>query len=196
MENQIPQQPAQQNAAPQPPVAPQQPPRPQQPPMQRPPMPPRPQQPMQQPMMQQPMYQQPMYQQPMMQQPYGYGMPPQAPMMAPVAPAANQTVVDPAAESKFTGGLLGLIGINILRWLLIAFTLGIGTTWAACMVKRWYVSHTIINGCKLTFDGKGGQLLGNWIKWILLSIITLSIYSLWIPIKMEKWYTKHTHIVA
>ena len=40
-------------------------------------------------------------------------------------------------ESKFTGGLLGLIGINILRVLLIAITLGIATPWALCMYHRW-----------------------------------------------------------
>ena len=27
-------------------------------------------------------------------------------------------------ESKFTGGLLGLIGVNILQWLVTTFTFG------------------------------------------------------------------------
>ena len=46
----------------------------------------------------------------------------------------------------------------------------------------------------VTFDGNGGQLFGNYIKWFLLSIITLGIYSFWLTIKMQQWVTKHTHI--
>ena len=97
-------------------------------------------------------------------------------------------------ESKFTGGLLGMIGIGILQSILIAITLGIGFPWAVCMKERWYVKHTIIDGHQLTFDGTGGQLFGNYIKWLLLTIITLGIYSFWLTIKMKQWVTKHTHI--
>lgn len=97
-------------------------------------------------------------------------------------------------ESKFTGGLLGMIGIGILQGIIILFTLGIGAPWAICMRERWYVKHTVLDGKRLTFDGNGGQLFGNYIKWFLLSIITLGIYSLWLSIKMKQWVTKHTHI--
>lgn len=98
-------------------------------------------------------------------------------------------------ESKFTGGLLGLIGIGILQGLIITFTLGFGTPWAVCLRQSWITKHTIIDGHKLTFDGTGGQLFGNYIKWFLLTIITLGIYSFWLAIKMQQWITKHTHIV-
>lgn len=98
-------------------------------------------------------------------------------------------------ESKFTGGLLGLIGISILSTLLCVITLGIGTPWAICMVERWRVKHTIIDGHQLVFDGTGGQLFGNFIKWFLLTIITLGIYGFWLSIKMQQWVTKHTHLV-
>lgn len=97
-------------------------------------------------------------------------------------------------ESKFTGGLLGMIGIGILQCLIISFTLGLGTPWAICLRERWYVKHTEIDGHKLTFDGTGGQLFGNYIKWFLLTIVTLGIYSFWLSIKMKQWVTKHTHI--
>ena len=86
-------------------------------------------------------------------------------------------------ESKFDGGLLGLIGIGILQGLLIVFTLGFGAPWAVCMKERWYADHTTIEGRRLTFDGTGGQLFGNYIKWFLLTIITLGIYGLWLSIK-------------
>lgn len=97
-------------------------------------------------------------------------------------------------ESKFTGGAFGQLGIKILTTLIIIFTLGIATPWAICMKEAWYVKHTIIDGHQLTFDGHGGQLFGNFIKWFLLTIITLGIYSFWLSINMKKWVTKHTHL--
>ena len=96
-------------------------------------------------------------------------------------------------ESKFNGGLLGLIGINIITVLLTFVTLGIGLPWAMCMKERWYAKHTIIDGKQIVFDGNGGQLFGQYIKWFLLCIITLGIYSFWLEIKMKQWITKHTH---
>ncbi|MBQ8432769.1 MAG: DUF898 family protein [Clostridia bacterium] len=97
-------------------------------------------------------------------------------------------------ESKFTGGLLGMIGIGILMGIISFFTLGLGVPWAICLKERWYVKHTVIDGHKLTFDGTGMQLFGNYIKWFLLTIITLGIYGLWLSIKMKQWVTKHTHL--
>jgi uncharacterized membrane protein YjgN (DUF898 family) len=55
--------------------------------------------------------------------------------------------------------------------------------------------NTTIDGKKLTFDGKGIQLFGNYIKWLLLTVITIGIYSLWLGIKMKQWVVKHTHFV-
>ena len=96
-------------------------------------------------------------------------------------------------ESKFDGGLLGMIGIGILQGLLVAITLGFGAPWAICMRERWIARHTVIDGRRLVFDGTGGQLFGNYIKWFLLTIITLGIYGFWLSIKMKQWVTKHTH---
>ena len=96
-------------------------------------------------------------------------------------------------QSQFTGGLLGLIGINILQGLLIMITLGIGAPWAICLKERWIAKHTYIDGRQLAFDGTGAQLFGSYIKWFLLTIITLGIYSFWLEIKMKQWLVKHTH---
>ena len=98
-------------------------------------------------------------------------------------------------ESKFTGGLLGLIGINILSAIITGITLGIAAPWAICLKQEWIAKHTIIDGHKLYFDGTGGQLFGNYIKWFLLTIITLGIYGFWLDIKMKQWIVKHTHLV-
>lgn len=116
-------------------------------------------------MNEQPVYQQPVYQQPVYQQPV----------------------------SKFDGGLLGLIGINLLQGLLIMITLGIGAPWAICMKERWIAKHTYIDGKQLAFDGTGAQLIGNYIKWFLLTLITFGIYSFWLEIKLKQWLVKHTH---
>ncbi len=98
-------------------------------------------------------------------------------------------------ESKFSGGLLGMIGIGILQYLIIVFTLGFGLPWAVCLKENWYVKHTKIDGHQLTFDGTGAQLFGNYVKWLLLTFITLGIYSFWLSIKMKQWVTKHTHML-
>lgn len=97
-------------------------------------------------------------------------------------------------ESKFTGGLLGLIGIGLLAFILIAITLGFGTPWAVAMKQRWIAKHTIIDGKQMTFEGNGAQLFGNFIKWLILTFITLGIYGLWLRIKLKQWVVKHTHL--
>ena len=97
-------------------------------------------------------------------------------------------------ESKFTGGLLGLIGIGIISLIITICTLGICTPWAVCKKERWYTTHTIVDGKKLTFDGTGAQLFGNYIKWLLLTVITCGIYSFWLSIKMKQWVVSHTHL--
>ena len=96
-------------------------------------------------------------------------------------------------ESKFTGGLLGLVGVGILQWLLTLVTFGLGAPWAVCIKERWVARHTFIDGRQLVFDGTGGQLFGNYIKWFLLTLITFGIYGLWLSIKMKQWVVKHTH---
>ena len=67
--------------------------------------------------------------------------------------------------------------------------------WAIYLKESWYAKHTVIDGRQVTFDGTGGQLFGNYIKWFLLTIITLGIYSFWLSLKMKAWVTKHTHLV-
>ena len=98
-------------------------------------------------------------------------------------------------ESKFTGGLLGLIGISILQVLLTVITLGLAYPWAVCMKERWIAKHTIIDGKQLVFDGTGVQLIGKYLLWWFLTLITFGIYSFWLNIKMKQWVVKHTHMV-
>ena len=120
-------------------------------------------------------------------------------------------------ESKFTGDLWGLIGVHLLQILLSVVTLGVGVPWAVCMRVKWYTEHTIVDGKRLVFDGKGIQLFGlcfvwlllaiipagiyifkpelflEWNEWLWISIVVLGVYSLYVPIKFQKWAVKHTH---
>ena len=97
------------------------------------------------------------------------------------------------AISSFDGCVLGCLGATILSSLMITFTLGIATPWAVAYLYKFILSHVTIDGRRLRFDGTGGQLFGNWIKWFLLTIVTLGIYSFWVMPKMLNWIAKHTH---
>lgn len=96
-------------------------------------------------------------------------------------------------QSKFTGGLGGLIGTNIGYFIIVGLTLGIGTPWAICYKENWYAKHTTIDGKQLVFTGKGGALFVKFIKWFLLTIVTLGIYGFWLNIKVHQWVVENTH---
>ena len=95
-------------------------------------------------------------------------------------------------RSKFTGGLLGLIGVNILSWLITFCTLGLATPWAMCIKYKWQVKNTIIEGRRLKFVGTGSSLFLHYIKWWILTIITFGIYGFWLYIKLLQWKTENT----
>jgi uncharacterized membrane protein YjgN (DUF898 family) len=95
--------------------------------------------------------------------------------------------------SSFDGGVLDNFGTNFVAVLLTVISLGIALPWALAYRQRWVVSHTKIEGKRLAFDGTGGQLFGNFIKWWLLSLITLGIYgAFFLPIRIHQWVAKHT----
>lgn len=111
---------------------------------------------------------------------------------------AKNTVSDPkpaTKESKWDGHLIQLIGWKILGFFVTVCTIGICYPFVFCWIQAWYCKHRIIEGHRMHFDGNGAQLIGNWVKWLLLSIITLSIYAFFIPMKLEGWKTKHMHLV-
>lgn len=98
-------------------------------------------------------------------------------------------------ESRFTGGLWGLIGIGILQIVLGCLTLGLWIPWGVCMRERWYADHTTIDGRQVVFDGHGEELFLNYLKWALLTVITFGIYGFWLSLKMKAWIVEHTHLV-
>ena len=97
-------------------------------------------------------------------------------------------------DSCFTGGLLGIIGVNLFCKLLTLISFGILYPFGICYKQRWIAKHTVINRKKIVFDGKAVSLIGHYLLWWFLCIITFGIYALWLPINITKWYTKNTHI--
>lgn len=93
--------------------------------------------------------------------------------------------------SYFDGSVLGLFGWRFLGNFLTSITFGIAYPWAMCMITRWEVKHTVINGRRLKFNGNGAQLFGKYILWWFLTIITFGIYSIWMGLGLEKWKVKH-----
>ena len=81
------------------------------------------------------------------------------------------------SNSKFTGGIFGLIGISALASLLTICTCSIGAPWAFCMVQRWYTKHTTIDGQPLYFDGTGGQLWGKIFLWLLVLGVGIRVWQ-------------------
>lgn len=99
-------------------------------------------------------------------------------------------------SSYFDGKVFPYIGWRIFTSLITIITLGIAYPWASCMLVRWKVKHTVINGKHMTFDGNGAQLFGRYILWYFLCIITLGIYGIWMAVNIIKWRTKHTHFMG
>ena len=101
---------------------------------------------------------------------------------------------DDKYPSTFTGGAFAYFFINLFMLFITLITLGIAYPAVKCMYMRWEVKNTYINGRKLAFDGKGGQLFGKYILWLVLCVITLGIYAIFVmPLNLVRWQTKHTY---
>ena len=110
-------------------------------------------------------------------------------------PPVQQPNMVQQAVSSFDGSVLECFCACLVSGLIMGFTLGIATPWAVCYLYKFILTHVCIDGTRLTFDGTGAQLFGNWIKWFLLCIITIGIYGFWVMPKMLNWVAKHTHVM-
>lgn len=104
-------------------------------------------------------------------------------------PEKDQSVV-PA--SHFDGNSFQNFGTNLLIFLLCIITLGLYYPWGICRKERWICKHTLIEGVRLEFTGRGAQLIGRWILWCFLTLITVGIYGFVIHVRVLQWVTKHT----
>lgn len=112
----------------------------------------------------------------------------------PTTKDVEKTAVVNPAESYFDGSGAELLGYTILGVIVSFVTCGIAAPWMICMVYRWKISHTVINGRRFTFNGSGGSLLGHWILWEILTVITCGIYGFFTHVALRKWELSHTFI--
>lgn len=96
-------------------------------------------------------------------------------------------------NSTWNGGVLETLLHVIGASLIMSITCGIATPWAVCFLMKFIIDRVEIDGKKLSFDGNGAQLFGNWIKWFLLTVVTCGIYSFWVLPKMITWVASHIH---
>jgi len=124
----------------------------------------------------------------------GRDLPSESVRFCPTCGAEQIRSQKPGAASVFTGGAFANFFIGLLTGFVTLITLGLAYPAMVCWQMRWEASHTYINGRRLKFDGKAGQLFGKYLLWMFLSVITFGIYFV---IKgkllMIEWKTKHTH---
>ena len=104
----------------------------------------------------------------------------------------NYNMNNGMGDSYFDGGILGMIGINILTFFVSFITFGLAYPFVICIKLSWKAKHTVIGGKRLKFIGTGIGLFGNWIKWFLLTLITFGIYGFWLNVKLIQWEIKNT----
>lgn len=99
-----------------------------------------------------------------------------------------------SGESAFDGKALPFWGISVASSIISVSTLGIGSFWTVCWREGYLVNHSVIDGKRLVFTGKGSHLFAKGILWYFLSVITLGIYSFFLAYKQKKWLVYHTEI--
>ncbi len=107
-------------------------------------------------------------------------------------PHYEETPEHEAMDSYFDGSGLDLLVQSLISVLLVAVTCGIGMPWAIARLRRWSITHTVIEGKRQTFNGTGGQLFIKYLKWMLLSMITCGIYMFFAMVDYLKWEKNHT----
>ena len=101
-------------------------------------------------------------------------------------------------ESKFDGGFWQLVGWSLLGFLVCLITLGIAAPWVYCWIVGWRTNHTIIEGKRLQFNGKGIMFLGHyllrgWLLALILTPLTLGLYPIYYwAVAVKKWEIKNT----
>ncbi len=105
----------------------------------------------------------------------------------------NKKIIVGEDGSYFDGGYFAYIGYNIAVAFVTSVTFGIAHPWMRCWYQKWLCEHTVINGKRMTFNGRGGDLFVKYIIWLLLSYVTCGIYALWMNVALKKWMSEHTH---
>jgi len=101
-------------------------------------------------------------------------------------------------KSYFDGGFWALVGWSILGFLVCLITIGIAFPWVYCWIVSWRTNHTVVDGKRLQFNGKGISLLGHfilkgWLLGMILGPLTLGLYWIYyFQVSLKKWEVKNT----
>lgn len=98
-------------------------------------------------------------------------------------------------NSRFEGSVGSYVILTLTNAILVSLTLGIATPWAIVREYRWRYNNQVIDGKRLVFEGRGGDLFGKFIIWVLLIIITLGIYVFWVARNLERWRCENTRLI-
>ncbi len=93
-------------------------------------------------------------------------------------------------NSYFDGGVLGLLGTNILSALVAAVPV-VGLAWSKIIKLRWETKHTVVDSRRHIFVGTVGGLFVKYLLWGLLSCITFGIFAWFMPVKVMRWETEN-----
>ena len=93
-------------------------------------------------------------------------------------------------NSYFDGGVLGLLGTNILAGLVLAVPF-VGPAWSKIIKLRWETGHTVVDSRRHIFVGSVGGLFVKYLLWGLLTVITLGIFAWFMPVKVLRWETEN-----
>ncbi len=77
--------------------------------------------------------------------------------------------------------------------LLTLVTLGFYHPYAQLRLHNYVLNNTQFGDRNFTFDGKGSDLFGTWVKCLLLWPFTLGLSLLWYAAAEQRYVTEHTH---
>lgn len=93
-------------------------------------------------------------------------------------------------NSYFDGGVLGLLGTNILSVLVMVVPF-VGFAWSKIIKLRWLSRHTVVDSRRHIFEGTVGNLFLKQLLWGFLTGITFGIFGLFVPVKTIRWETEN-----
>lgn len=93
-------------------------------------------------------------------------------------------------NSYFDGGVLGLLGTNLLAGLVLAVPF-VGPAWSKVLKLRWETRHTVVDSRRHIFVGSVGNLFVKYLLWGFLTVITFGIYGWFMPVKILRWETEN-----
>lgn len=68
-------------------------------------------------------------------------------------------------DSYFDGKFIEYLGYKLLAFLITVATLTIAKPWADKLILDYKINHTVYNGKRLKFEGKGTSLFIQRFKW-------------------------------